>query len=83
MPRMRSPVPARRPTTLHIDKEILKALRLKAAVTGISISTLANQAFRKSLAEENRRIKVFTERRGQPLRPYEDFLSDLKRDGKI
>ncbi len=82
MPRTKTPAD-RQATTLHIDRDVLKALRLKAAVTGVTISTQANRALRRSLAEEDRRLKVFSQRRGQPMRPYEDFLAELKKDGKI
>lgn len=82
MSRPKNPLP-RRATTLHIESDILKALRMKAAVTGVSLSTQANQAFRRSLADEDRRLKVFKERSGQAVRPYEEFLAEMKRDGRI
>lgn len=68
---------------MHFDPDLLKALRLKAAMTGVSISTQLNEAVRRTLSTEDRRLKVFAERRGQPSRPYEEFLAELKRDGQI
>jgi plasmid stability protein len=82
MSRPKNPLP-RQATTLHIERGILRALRMKAAATGVSISSQANEAFRRSLADEDRRLKVFAARRKQSVRPYEDFLAELKRHGQI
>lgn len=83
MPRDKTPAGPRQATTIHVDKDLLRALRLKAATTGVSISSQANAALRRALTEEDRWLKVFEERRGQAKRPYEEFLAELKRDGKI
>ena len=82
MSRPKNAVP-RQATTLHIERDVLRALRMKAAVTGVSISTQANEALRRSLTDEDRRLKIFKARRAQAVRPYEEFLHELKRDGKI
>lgn len=83
MPNNKPTAGPRQATTIHMDKDLLQALRLKAATTGISISSQANTALRRSLAIEDRRLKVFAERSAQSTRPYEEFLAELKRDGKI
>ena len=82
MPRKKLPG-ERTATTLHIEKDMLRALRIKAAETGESISTQTTRALRISLANEIRRLKVFSSRGRQSTRPYEKFLQEMTRDGKI
>ncbi|MBI3297602.1 MAG: CopG family transcriptional regulator [Elusimicrobia bacterium] len=83
MPKDKPAAPQRQATTIHMDKDLLRALRLKAATTGVTISSQANAALRRALTEEDRWLRIFEERRGRPARPYEEFLAELKRDGKI
>ena len=82
MSRPKNPLP-RQATTLHIERGILRALRLKSAATGVSISSQVNEVFRRSMADEDRRLKIFAARRKQAVRPYEEFLAELKRNGQI
>lgn len=68
--------------TLYLDAELYRALRLKAAETDRSISDLANEAIRLSLAEDAEDLATIEERAAEPDLPFEDFVRDLKRRGK-
>jgi hypothetical protein len=62
-------------------------LRAKAAEERISISEIVNAAVRRSLEEEERGdaadLAIFEQRRNEPTIPFEDFVADMKRRGKL
>ena len=69
--------------TIYLDRELHKALRLKAVETSQSISKLVNDAIKESLAEDAEDIAAFEERGKEPLVSYETMIKRLKKDGKI
>ena len=69
--------------TVYFDPEIHRALRLKAAETGRSMSDLVNEAVQLSLAEDADDLAAFVDRVNEPNLPYEAVVKDLKRRGKI
>lgn len=70
-------------TTIYVDAQLHKALRLKAAETDRSVSELVNEAVRLSLAEELEDLAAFDERANEPNLRFEDVLKDLRRSGRI
>lgn len=70
-------------TTIYLDSDLHLALRIKAAETEQSISELAQEAIRDSLADDASDLAAFEERAGEPSLPFENVLKKLKRDGKI
>ena len=70
-------------TTVYLDPMLHKALRIKAAETSRSISELINEAVRFSLAEDAEDLAAFKERGDEPLLAFEDFLEELKKNGRI
>jgi hypothetical protein len=70
-------------STVYLDSTLHRALRLKSAETDRSISDLINDAVRESLAEDADDLAAIEERRGEPRRPFEDFVADLKRRGRL
>lgn len=70
-------------STIYLDSELHKALRVKAAETEHSISELVNDAVRYSLAEDSIDLSAFEERKNEPLLSFEGVLKKLKKDGKI
>ena len=72
-----------RRTTIYLDSELHKALRLKAAETERSISDLVNEAVRRNLAEDAIDLAAFGERAGEKPLPFEEVLKDLRRRGKL
>jgi hypothetical protein len=69
--------------TIYFDPDLHRALRVKAAETDRSVSELVNQAVKLSLAEDAEDLAAFEARQHEPNLPFEDFLQDLKRRGKI
>ncbi len=69
--------------TVYLDPHLHKALRLKSIETSRSMSDLINDAIREGLAEDADDLAAFETRKKEPTVTFEDFLKDLKRDGKI
>ena len=69
--------------TVYFDASLHKALRVKAAQTDHSLSTLVNTAVRRSLAEDAEDLATFDTRAKEPNLAFEDVLKDLKRRGKL
>lgn len=70
-------------TTIYLDPDLHKALRLKAIETSRSVSELVNEAIREALAEDAEDIAAFEERVGEPLISYDEMVKRLKKDGRI
>jgi hypothetical protein len=70
-------------TTIYFDKDIHSALRLKAAVTDVSISKLVNEIIRDRLAEDKNDLDAFQERANEPVISYESLLQELRANGKL
>jgi plasmid stability protein len=70
-------------STVYLDPELHRALRIKAAETERSVSDLVNEAVKYALIEDSLDLKSFEERKGEPLVRFEDVLKKLKKNGKI
>ena len=70
-------------TTIYLDSDLHYALRIKAAETERSMSELAKEAIRYSLAEDAVDIAAFEQRRKEPSLAFENVLKKLRKDGKI
>ena len=69
--------------TVYLDPVLHKALRLKSVETSRSVSDLINDAVRDELAEDADDLATFKMRVKEPTVPFEVFVKDLKRHGKI
>jgi hypothetical protein len=76
-------MPRRTPTTIHLDPEIARAVKIKAAVSGRSLSDLANEGLRRILSEDEADLRIVSQRRKSKTRPYEEFLAELRKNGQI
>lgn len=72
-----------RRSTIYLDPEVHQALRLKSALSDRSVSELVNEAVRLTLIEDEEDLRAFAERAEEESIPYETFLQQLKRDGKL
>jgi len=72
-----------RRSTIYLDEDIHKALRLKAAATSRSISDLVNETVRYALAEDETDLSAYRDRINEPAISYEEFVKELKRNGRI
>jgi hypothetical protein len=70
-------------TTIYLETDLHKALRLKAATLSSSVSELVNRAVRESLAEDAEDIAAFELRAKEPLVSYDEMVKRLKKDGRI
>lgn len=73
----------RSPTTVYLEPKIARAAKVKAALTGKSLSDVTNEALARSLSEDERDIRIFKEREKEPTRDYDEVLKELKRDGLL
>jgi len=69
--------------TVYLDPELHKALRLKSVETSRSMSELINEAIREELAEDAEDLAAFRTRQNDPVIAFEEFVDELKRNGKI
>ncbi len=69
--------------TVYLDPALHKALRLKSVETSRSMSDLINDAIREELAEDADDLAAFDARMNEPTVTFENFVKELKRDGKI
>jgi predicted transcriptional regulator len=70
-------------TTIYLQPELHRALKIKAAETDRSISDLVEEAVRTSLAEDAEDLAAFDERGGEPDLPFEQVVRDLRRRGRL
>jgi predicted transcriptional regulator len=70
-------------STVYLDAELHRALKIKAAETEYSVSELVNEAVRNALAEDAVDLAAIEERKNEPRLAFEDVLKKLKKDGRI
>lgn len=70
-------------TTVYLDSDLHKALKIKAAETDQSVSELVSGAVRRSLLEDAEDLAVFTQRAHEPNLAFETALKDLRRRGRL
>jgi plasmid stability protein len=70
-------------STVYLDAELHRALKIKAAETEYSVSELVNEAVRNALAEDAIDLAALEERKNEPRLPFEEVLKKLKKDGRI
>lgn len=73
----------RQATTIYLDRQIAKAIKVKAALNDRSVSDLVNDALARRLAEDEAHLRLARERRRGKMRPLEDLLRNMKRDGLL
>jgi hypothetical protein len=69
--------------TVYFDDALHRALRLKAAETDCSVSTLINDAVRQSLAADADDLTAFDDRAAEPDLPFEEVVKGLRANGKL
>ena len=69
--------------TIYLDKEMHKALRLKAAETHRSISEIVSDAVREALREDEEDLAALRARAHEKPITYEALLKKLKADGTL
>jgi plasmid stability protein len=70
-------------TTVYLDQQLHKALRIKAAQTEHSMSELVEEAIKFALAEDSIDLAAFEQRSREPSLAFKDVLKTLKKNGRI
>jgi hypothetical protein len=70
-------------STVYLDPELHKALKIQAAETSSNISELINLAVKDALREDREDLAAFEERASEPTIGFEKLLNKLALDGKI
>ena len=70
-------------TTIYIDPQIHRALRIKSAEMDSSISELIEKAIKISLAEDAIDLAAYEERKNEPRLSFEEVVKKLRKNGKI
>ena len=70
-------------STVYLDPDLHKALKVQAAETSSNISELINRAIRDALREDHDDLAAFEERASEPTISFEKMLQRLELDGKL
>jgi predicted transcriptional regulator len=70
-------------TTIYLNPELHKALRMKAAASSKSVTELINDAVRESLAEDAEDNAAILVREKEPSISYDEMVKRLKKDGLL
>lgn len=70
-------------TTIYLEPDLHKALRMKAVTASRSVSELVNEAVKKSFAADAEDLDVFEARAKEPTLSYEEMVKRLKKDGRL
>ncbi len=75
--------PKRTPTTVYLDPRLARAIKIKAAISGKSVSDLANQGLARLLSDDEKDLRLIKERKNQPARSYDLVVKELRKDGLL
>jgi hypothetical protein len=70
-------------TTVYFEADVHRALRLKAAAADRTISDMVNAAVRTALGEDAEDLAAFDERAKEREVPFDAFVKDLRRRGRL
>lgn len=70
-------------TTVTLNEDILKLLKLKAVETSESVSSLLNAIVIDAFKEDSMDLKAFDERKNEETVSFESFLKQLEINGKL
>jgi len=70
-------------TTVSLEDNLLKLLKLKAVETSTSVSVLLNEILRDAFYDDSVDLDTFKEREQEPSISFESFLEELKSDGRL
>ena len=70
-------------STIYLEPNIYKALKLKSIHSSRTMSDLVNDAIRLSLAEDYEDLQAFENRINEPEMDFELVLKNLKDSGRL
>ncbi|MBU1294769.1 MAG: ribbon-helix-helix domain-containing protein [Gammaproteobacteria bacterium] len=68
---------------VYFEPDTLKALKMRAASSDVSVSELIDEAVRLLIGEDQEDLAAISERVNEPEVSYKDFQSELKIIGKL
>lgn len=70
-------------TTVYLERDLHRALRLRSASSERSLSNIVNEAVRRALAEDAVDLEALGERQHEKSLDFGTFVKGLKRDGRL
>ena len=70
-------------STVYLDPELHKALKIQAAETASNVSELINDAIREALREDRDDLAAFEQRASESTISFDKMLQRLDLDGKL
>lgn len=70
-------------STIYLSEDLHKAVRMKSAETGDTVSQIIEEAVGALLAEDLEDLETIKKRSKGPFVSYEQLLKNLKKDGTI
>ena len=70
-------------STVYLDPELHRALKVQAAETSSNISELINRAVREALREDREDLSAFDDRASEPTLSFEEMLKRLDLAGQV
>ena len=70
-------------STIYLEENLHKALRLKAAEVEASMSDIVNDALRATFTEDAEDIADIRKRKKERTASFDDFVTKLKSSGKL
>jgi len=70
-------------STVYLEPDLHRALRLKSAHSRKSMSEIVNDAVRQALRDDEADLAAVRSRAKEKALSYEDFLAKLKADGTL
>lgn len=70
-------------STVYLDPELHRALKLQAAETSTNVSELINGAIREALRQDREDLAAFDERKTEPTLSFGQMLKRLNLDGQV
>ena len=70
-------------TTVSLEDDLLKLLKLKAVETSTSVSTLLNTILSDAFSEDGDDLEVFKSREKETSISFESFLQELRSENRL
>ncbi|HQR73999.1 MAG TPA: hypothetical protein PLH07_02695 [Sulfurovum sp.] len=70
-------------TTVSLEDDLLKLLKLKAVETSTSVSTLLNTILSDAFREDGDDLEVFKSREKETSISFESFLQELRSENRL
>jgi len=70
-------------TTVTLEDELIKLLKLKALENSSTVSTLLNEIVTEAFRQDSDDLQTIKERENEPSISFESFLDELRADGRL